>query len=105
MLGYAGGVDVSAKPHQQNLKRPPTRGLRDWRSTMAQADVEAFEAVAGDLLCELSYDRATARPGRRGRAAARARLVRYVGLTAAWRGAGYALRRSPLWRRRHPPRW
>jgi sulfotransferase family protein len=38
--------------------RPVTPGLRDWRSEMAPADVERFEAVAGGLLDELGYERA-----------------------------------------------
>jgi hypothetical protein len=37
---------------------PATPGLRDWRAQMAPRDVELFEAVAGDLLSELGYDRA-----------------------------------------------
>ena len=36
MLEYAGQVDVSAKPHQQNLARPPTPGLRDWRRELSR---------------------------------------------------------------------
>jgi LPS sulfotransferase NodH len=136
MLKYAGEVDVSRKPHQQSLTRPPTTGLRDWRRDMARDDVLAFEAIAGDLLAGLGYDvhasrgrnthlRATSEEPRRrlreasealrGRArggfargapealAARARLARYRALTAVWRAAGYAVQRSPLWRRRHPP--
>ncbi len=38
--------------------RPISSGLRDWRSQMPPDDVERFEAVAGDLLGELSYPRA-----------------------------------------------
>lgn len=37
---------------------PVTPGLRDWRTQMAAEDVERFEAVAGDLLDELGYERA-----------------------------------------------
>src|SRR5262249_24910012 len=37
MLDYAGNVDVSAKPHQQSLKKAPTPGLRDWRSELSPA--------------------------------------------------------------------
>jgi hypothetical protein len=37
---------------------PPTAGLRDWRSQMRAADVERFEAAAGDLLEQLGYERA-----------------------------------------------
>lgn len=36
---------------------PPTLGLRDWRATMAERDVELFEALAGDLLSSLGYER------------------------------------------------
>jgi hypothetical protein len=98
MLEYADEVDVSAKPHQQSLKRPPTPGLRDWRTEMPPADVAAFESVAGDLLADLGYEAA-------GRASLSGRLRRlsYAGRVEAWRGASYAIRRSPLWTRRHPP--
>ena len=98
MADYAGNVDVSAKPHQQSLKRPPTAGLRDWRSQMSQADVAAFDAVAGDLLDELGYE-SHERPGPAGMI----RRASYGTRAAAWRAASFALRRSPLWRRRHPP--
>ncbi|MGE5194005.1 MAG: sulfotransferase family protein [Deltaproteobacteria bacterium] len=37
---------------------PPTQGLRDWRTQMADRDVALFEALAGDLLADLGYDRA-----------------------------------------------
>ena len=36
---------------------PPTPGLRDWRTQMPSRDVELFEALAGDLLEELGYER------------------------------------------------
>jgi hypothetical protein len=37
---------------------PPTQGLRDWRTQMTGRDVALFEALAGDLLSDLGYDRA-----------------------------------------------
>jgi hypothetical protein len=37
----------------------PTEGLRRWQAELEPAEVEAFELVAGDLLDELSYPRAT----------------------------------------------
>jgi hypothetical protein len=98
MANYAGNVDVSTKPHQQSLKRPPTAGLRDWRLQMSPEDVGAFERVAGDLLDELGYA-SHERPG----AAGRLRRAAYGTRAAAWRAGSFALRRSPLWRRRHPP--
>ena len=98
MLDYAPEVDVSAKPHQQSLKRPPTPGLRDWRTQLAPADVAGFEEVAGDLLRRLGYD-----TGRGSTLSGALRAASYSARVGAWTAASYALRRSPWWRRRHPP--
>jgi len=98
MTDYAGSVDVSAKPHQQSLTRPPTPGLRDWHTQMSPDDVGAFDRVAGDLLHELSYETHEAPD-----ALGRLRLASYGARAAAWRVASFGLRRSPFWRRRHPP--
>ncbi len=100
MLEYAGEVDVSAKPHQQRLLTPPTKGVRSWREEMAAADARAFEEIAGDLLAELGYEVTNAAPpssvrAQTARAAYDARLV-------AWSASAALLQRSPLWRRRHP---
>lgn len=38
---------------------PPTPGLRNWKTQMPPEDIERFEAVAGDLLSELGYERRT----------------------------------------------
>jgi Sulfotransferase family len=97
MVDYAGDVDVSTKPHQQSLKRPLTAGLRDWRLQMSPEDVGAFARVAGDLLWELGYE-THERPDVRGRFT----RVAYNARATAWRAASFALRRSPLWLRRHP---
>ena len=43
--------------HHRNLARPPTGGLRDWRERMSEADQQLFEAVAGEELSELGYER------------------------------------------------
>jgi hypothetical protein len=96
MLEYAGAVDVSRKPHQQRLLQPPTTGVRDWRSELEEADVRAFEAVAGDLLADLGYE-VLGQP----RSSARVPLVSYRARLAAWNAAAAAVQRSPLWRRRH----
>jgi hypothetical protein len=37
------------------LSLPPTKGLRDWRAQMAEADVASFEAIAGDALEAFGY--------------------------------------------------
>jgi hypothetical protein len=41
---------------------PITPGLRDWRTQMPAEQVERFEAVAGDLLEELGYERGAVQP-------------------------------------------
>ena len=102
MLEYAGTVDLSRKPHLQRLSRPPTAGLRDWRRDMPAEDVAAFEAIAGDLLAGLGYEVADPSSARGPTAKGRARLVAYAARARAWRTAGHAAHRSPLWKRRHP---
>jgi len=97
MANYAGNVDVSAKPHQQRLMQPPTKGVRDWRTQMRPDDVALFEHVAGDMLRELGYETSHAPD-----VAGRVKLASYGARALAWRGASFALRRLFLWRRRHP---
>ena len=99
MLDYTGAVDVSAKPHQQRLLRPPTTGVRSWREDMSPADVASFDAVAGTLLSDLGYD---VRSGRTGGAKVAAARGWYGARLGAWNVAAGLLQRSPLWRRRHP---
>jgi hypothetical protein len=99
MLDYPGAVDVSAKPHHQGLRAPPTVGRRDWRRELSQEDARAFEAVAGDLLAELGYETGSlAHDGMRTSAA----LAWYRARIGAWDAAAALTQRSPLWRRRHP---
>ena len=103
MLGYAEEVDVSARPHQQNLKRPPTKGLRNWRTELEPGDVARFEEVAGDILAASGYELADPARDTAPNARVRAKLLAYRTQTWAWRAAGSTVRRSPLWSRRHPP--
>ena len=103
MLGYAGEVDVSAKPHQQRLRQAPTPGVRDWRSQMARNDALAFERIAGDVLAELGYPLLDAANGSGPGPRERALLAAYRARLAAFNAAAFAMQRSPLWRRRHPP--
>jgi hypothetical protein len=67
---------------------PPTPGLRDWRTQMPGHDVELVEAVAGELLDELGYPRAT--PGVSAEARERAARVREA-FTHNLRGRGWPL--------------
>ena len=45
------------KAYHASASKPPTAGLRDWRSQMEPEASMAFESVAGDLLEELGYPR------------------------------------------------
>ena len=58
MLAYHEGrtrTDPGLSANQAWL--PPTPGLRDWRIQMQRRDIEMFEALAGDLLSALDYQR------------------------------------------------
>jgi len=65
-LPFADGMlafHVGRQRHERGLSAkdawlPPTPGLRDWRNQLAPADLELFEALAGDLLSQLGYERA-----------------------------------------------
>jgi LPS sulfotransferase NodH len=98
MLAYTKSVDVSDKPHQQRLLRPPTPGVRSWRDAMSPADAARFGAVAGTLLTELGYDATPSRPTVR----ALATRAGYDLRLAGWNATASVVQRSPLWRRRHP---
>jgi hypothetical protein len=77
MLDYHRSDRVPAeRPHYRSVGRPPTPGLRDWRREMRRGDLVVFEALAGDLLDELGYERGVPRIGAAGRVAA----------AAAWAG-------------------
>ncbi len=97
MIEYAGTVDLTGKPHQTRLAEPPTAGVRDWRTEMASADVEAFEEVAGDLLRQLGFEARGALTAR-----GRRRLRSYRLRLGAFNGVAALVQRgSPLRRRRH----
>ena len=98
MLAYTDSVDVSKKPHQQRLLRPPTAGVRSWREDMAPDEADAFEAVAGDVLREFGYPVTAPRSTFH----AAATRLSYDARLAAWNATASVLQRSPLWRRRHP---
>jgi hypothetical protein len=60
---YEGRIGTKAEPGGKPDWQPITSGLRDWKSQMAAADIERFEATAGKLLDELHYARAVPHPG------------------------------------------
>jgi hypothetical protein len=98
MLEYHRREDPALYSDHPRLAQPPVRDARRWRDEMAPADVELFEAIAGDVLAEHGYERAFPSPGRRARALAE-RLA-YSARLAAWRAALPLVRKSPAWRLR-----
>jgi hypothetical protein len=50
-------TDHQLRAHR-HLALPPTVGLRDWRDQLSADDVVVVEALVGDLLGELGYERA-----------------------------------------------
>ncbi len=86
MLRYYHGAEDVVKDfrypeEQRHLLQPPTKGLRDWRTQMQERDVVRFEAIAGDLLEDLGYERGVARGHAPSVLAARAREM---ALDAQW---------------------
>jgi Sulfotransferase family len=83
MLHYFERTDPTpprnAKAHP-NVHKPPLAGLRDWREALSDREVKVFDALAGDLLEDLGYER-----GRSG-----SRLAAFVG---AWYRSSWHVRR------------
>lgn len=73
---------VRANPRHARLREPLSAGARSWTTHMTPDDLQLFEAVAGDLLTDLGYERATRRPT----FTARARAARGWVLWQARRG-------------------
>jgi len=58
---YEGRIGTKGEPGKPDW-RPITSGVRDWRSQMPGADIEQFEAAAGEFLEELAYPRSVPHP-------------------------------------------
>jgi hypothetical protein len=98
MLEYHRREDPALYADHPRLAQPPVRDARSWRQELAPEDARLFEAIAGDLLAELGYERAYPQPGRRARAAAE-RLA-YAARAWTWSTALPLVRKSPAWRLR-----
>ena len=55
---HQGKTKSNPKLSAKSAWLPPTPGLRDWYTQMKERDLELFEAIAGDLLSDLGYERA-----------------------------------------------
>ena len=56
-----------AAKYNPNVSKPVSKKTRAWEEEMPSAQVELFEAIAGDLLAEMGYDRSFTKPGARAR--------------------------------------
>jgi hypothetical protein len=59
MLKYHERMTPRTEAHHPHVHRPPTKGLRDWRSELSLEQVRLIELLVGDALDELGYDLAT----------------------------------------------
>jgi hypothetical protein len=90
-------VGTMAIPDEhQNLRRPPTKGLRDWRTELTADQVALFEYLAGDTLQSLGYELAGAPVPAGVRARALQGRARYAIRSQ------YVKARAALWRTLHP---
>jgi hypothetical protein len=101
MLDHTGVSEVARMTEHRNIAKPPTAGLRDWRSQMKREDAVAFEQVAGDVLRSAGYE--LLEPGADyPTARGLLELARFAALSRSWNLTAAAYQRSPLWRRSHP---
>lgn len=75
----AGGViETTGHPdYHRHLSKPPTAGLRNWRTARSDAEVARFEILAGDTLTDFGYVRHVPDPPRSTRITARVRMARW----------------------------
>jgi hypothetical protein len=100
MLRYHERVDLilDSQPHpeeHQNLLRPPTKGLHEWRNELSPREVMFFEALAGPTLRRFGYDDGPQTAPPRVRVRAWLSRARYVSIV------NYRTTRSALWRAVH----
>jgi hypothetical protein len=98
MLAYHERFDAVRLSDHPRLAQPPQRHVRSWRREMSEADMEVFEAVAGDLLAELGYERAFPDPSSTARVRATAADAWFWARLASWHGALNLVWGSPAWR-------
>ncbi|MDQ4023899.1 MAG: sulfotransferase [Actinomycetota bacterium] len=74
MLDYTerarGAVLPRAKRYNPHVAERPISKIRSWEQSMPDAQVEVFEAIAGDVLSELGYERRHPRTGLKARVVA-----------------------------------
>jgi hypothetical protein len=79
----------------QNLLRPPTKGLRDWRTELTASEIALSDALVGNTLQRFAYETATVSIAPAVRARAMAARARFASRTR------YRRLRSALWHFQH----
>jgi hypothetical protein len=97
MLEYHRAVDPSLLTDHPLLAGPPRPPRSSWREGLPLADLRRFEAIAGDLLDDLGYERAHPTPSALERALGVCARARERALVRLWWAAVALVRRSPLW--------
>ena len=98
MLQYYRDFDADAMLNHRRLAEPPSPSRRSWRTEMRPGDVERLEAIAGELLDDLGYERAFPRASSRARARAFLTDAASSAKLATMRLVLPFARRSPAWR-------
>ena len=100
MVDYVGNVDVAARRSRtsraSSVLRPRACATGGCRCPLRTS---GHSSGSPETSSESSATSRTSGPDPRGRL----RRASYNARAAAWRAASFGLRRSPLWRRRHPP--
>ncbi len=100
MLEYHERFSAGHPIDHASLARPPDPGVRRWREEMSDRDQRRFEAIAGDVLTQLGYERRYQRLGRRDRLRARIERRALAARIATFDLAVAVARKGPVWRLR-----
>lgn len=100
MLAYHRDPDAGSLRDHPRLAEPPALATRRWQDRMTPSEAEVFEAIAGELLSDLGYERAHPQPSTGARARGAARRATSAASFALWNGALVAVRKTPVWRLR-----
>ena len=68
------GALARAERYNPHVGEQPIRRVRNWQNDMSDAQVEIFEAVAGDVLSELGFERRHPQPSAKAKLKAKAGL-------------------------------
>jgi hypothetical protein len=98
MLEYYRNSTSKPDRNHKRLAEPPSPGLTDWRKQMRAVDLARFEAIAGDLLDILGYERAFPNPSAWVRTKAWFHCMTSHGRLISARLVMPIFHRSPLWR-------